>query len=230
MAGPRPLRKIKPKAIHEDVATQIRTMIRDGTLPKGAKIDEKHLCESMGVSRTPVREALRILNAEGLVALVPNKGSYVSDPPIEVMQDLFEVISVLEGASARLATRRMTDRDFARIESLHRDLERSYRARDHKSYLQRNHVLHELIEDITRNKVIKQVVDGLRQQILLYRYRQLYEKYRFDESIQEHRDLLEAFRKRDARLAETVMKRHLMNQCKALAASMSGTKGKRAPG
>ena len=216
------MRKINPKAIHEDVATQIRTMIRDGVLAKGQKIDERHLYESMGVSRTPVREALRILNAEGLVALVPNKGAYVSDPPIEVIQNLFEVISVLEGTSARLATQRMSDKDFSKIESLHKDLEHYYSVRDHKAYLQRNHVLHELIEDITDNKVLKQVIDGLRQQILLYRYRQLYEKYRFDQSIQEHRDLLEAFRQRDARLAETTMKRHLMNQCKALVESMSG--------
>ena len=217
------VRKIKPKAIHEEVTSQIREMIRDGIFVKGQKIDEKYICESMGVSRTPVREALRTLNAEGLVELIPNKGTYVSDPPMEVIQDLFEVISVLEGTSARLATQKMNDRDFAKIESLHQDLERYYTVRDHKAYLQRNHVLHELIEDINGNKVLKQVIDGLRQKILLYRYRQLYEKYRFDQSIQEHRDLLEAFRKRDAALAEITMKRHLMAQCKALVdRSLSG--------
>ena len=85
-----------------------------------------------------------------------------------------------------------------------------------------NHALHELFEDIRGTKVLKQVIDGLRQQILLYRYRQLYEKYRFDQSIQEHGDLLETFRKTDARLAETTMQRHLMDQCKALVESMSG--------
>jgi DNA-binding GntR family transcriptional regulator len=210
------MRKIKLKAIHEDVASQIRAMIRDGALVKGQKIDEKHLYESMGVSRTPVREALRILNAEGLVELIPNKGAYVSDPPIEVIQDLFEVISVLEGTSARLAAQKMNSQDFAKIESLHQDLERYYSVRDHKAYLQRNHVLHELIEDITGNKVLKQVIESLKQKVLIYRHRQLYEEDRFNQSIREHRDLLEAFRKRDAELAEVAMRRHLMNQCKAL--------------
>ena len=111
----------------------------------------------------------------------------------------------------------MSDRDFARIESLHNDLEHYYSVRDHKTYLQRNHALHELIEDIASNPVLKQVIDGLRHQIILYRIMQLYRGYRFEESIQEHRDLLEAFRKRDAGLAEIVMRQHLINQCKALA-------------
>ncbi len=210
------VRKIKAKIIYEEVAAQIREMIRDGILVKGQKVDEKYLCESMGVSRTPVRESLKLLNAEGLVELVPHKGAHVSDPPVEDIQDLFEVISVLEGASARLATQKMSERDFMKIESLHRELEHCYAARDHKAYLQRNQVLHELFEDITGNKALKQVIDGIRQKILPYRYRQLYQKYRFDQSIQEHRDLLEAFRKRDAALAEFTMKQHLMNQCKAL--------------
>ncbi len=212
----RSVRKIKPKAIHEEVAIQIRAMIRDGLLVKGQKVEEKYLCESMGVSRTPVREALRMLNVEGLVELIPNKGCYISDPPIEVIQDLFEVISVLEGTSARLAAQKMSDRDFAKIEALHEDLERYYDVRDHRSYLQRNHLLHELIQDIAGNAVLKQVIDGLRQKIMLYRYRQLYQEYRFDQSIQEHREILDAFRKRDAVLAEDAMKRHLMAQCKSL--------------
>ncbi|MGA3174295.1 MAG: GntR family transcriptional regulator [Syntrophorhabdales bacterium] len=210
------MRKIKSKSIHEEAAAQIREMIRDGVLVKGQKIDEKYLCGSMGISRTPIRESLKMLKAEGLIELIPRRGAFVSDPAIEVIQDLFEVISVLEGTSARLAAQKMTDRDFRKIEDLHRELETYYDRRDHKAYLQRNHVLHEVIEDITGNRVLKEVIDGLRQKIMLYRYRQLYEKYRFDQSIQEHRDLLEAFRKRDPVLAEITMKRHLMNQCKAL--------------
>jgi len=107
----------------------------------------------------------------------------------------------------------MTDRDFSKIELLHQELEHHYSIRDHKAYLQRNHVLHKLIQDVTGNKVLKEVIDGLWQKVLLYRYKQLYQGDRFDRSIQEHRDLLEAFRKRDAALT---MKQHLMNQCNAL--------------
>jgi len=77
------MQKIQAKTLHQEVANQIRGMIRNGILVKGQKIDEKYLCESMGVSRTPVRESLRILSSEGLIDLIPNKGAYISQPPIK---------------------------------------------------------------------------------------------------------------------------------------------------
>jgi DNA-binding GntR family transcriptional regulator len=210
------MHKIIPKAIHEVVAAQIREMIWNGVLTKGQKIDEKHLCESMGVSRTPIRESLRMLNAEGLVCHIPNKGAYVSDPPMDVIKDMFEVMSVLEGTCARLAINKMTDKDFNKIELLHQELEKHYIARDHKAYLKCNNTLHVFIEDLAGSKVLGEVIGGLRKKILLYRYLQLYKGDRFDKSIQEHRDILEAFRKRDVVLAESAMKRHLIDQCKVL--------------
>ena len=208
--------KIQSKILHQEVANQIREMIRNGALEKGQKINEKHLCESMGVSRTPVRESLRILNSEGLIDLIPHKGAYISQPPIREINDMFEVMSVLEGTCARLATKKMTESDFSNIERLHQGLEEFYRKRDHEAYLKSNNVFHVFIQKLAGNKVLNGVIDGLRLKILLYRQRQLYQLERFDQSIQEHRGLLAAFRKRDAALAERVMKRHLIKQCEAL--------------
>lgn len=210
------MHRISAKNLHEEVASQIRQMIRDGLLQRGQKLDETYLGESMGVSRTPVRESLRILQAEGLIELIPHKGSYVSQPPLDEIRDMFEVMGVLEGTCARLATEKMNGEDFKKIEILHRELERYYQSRDHEAYLSANNDLHLLIQDLTGNKILKEVINGLRQKILLYRHRQLYHLDRFDQSIQEHRSILEAFRNRDALLAETCMKRHLANQCKAL--------------
>ena len=210
------MHKIQAKILHREVANQIRKMIRNGVLVKGQKINEKHLCESMGVSRTPVRESLRMLSSEGLIDLIPNKGAYVSQPPIKEISDMFEVMSVLEGTCARLATKRMTEKKFRKIEALHQKLEKHYRNRDHEAYLDNNNIYHELIQELSGNKVINDVINGLRQKILLYRHRQLYQPERFDQSIQEHRDLLEAFRKRDAAFAERLMKRHLIKQCEVL--------------
>lgn len=210
------MHRISAKSLHEEVAAQIRQMIRDGLLQRGQKIDETYLGESMGVSRTPVRESLRILQAEGLVELIPHKGSYVNQPPPDEIRDMFEVMGVLEGTCARLATQKMSQKDFKKIETLHRELERHYQVRDHEAYLSANNDLHLLIQDLTGNKILKKVINGLRQKILLYRHRQLYQPDRFDQSIQEHRQILEAFRKREELLAETCMKRHLSNQCKAL--------------
>jgi DNA-binding GntR family transcriptional regulator len=170
----------------------------------------------MGVSRTPVRESLRILQAEGLVELIPHKGSYVNQPPPDEIRDMFEVMGVLEGTCARLATQKMNEKQFKRIEALHLELERHYRSRDHEAYLSSNNDLHVLIQDLTGNKILREVINGLRQKILLYRHRQLYHLDRFDQSIQEHRSILEAFRNRDELLAEACVKRHLANQCKVL--------------
>jgi DNA-binding GntR family transcriptional regulator len=208
--------KIRAKTLHQEIVGQIRKMIEKGILAKGQKIDEKSLCESMGVSRTPVREALRLLKSEGLIELIPHKGAFVSQPCIEEINDMFEVMSVLEGTCARLAATHLKKKDLQKIEALHEELETHYQNRDYDTYLKKNHVLHVFVQELAGNKVLNDVINGLRQKILLYRQRQLHQPERFDQSIQEHRNLLGAFRRRDPDSAESLMKHHLLMQCKAL--------------
>jgi len=210
------LQKIRVKTLHQEVAERIREMIRRGDMVSGQKVDEKRLCESLGVSRTPVRESLRILHSEGLIDLIPHKGAYISTPKIEEITDMFEVMGMLEGMCARLATERMSARDLKKIRSLHKELERHYANQDRERYLEDNHILHVLIQELSGNKALQDVLNGLRQKILLYRHRQLYQKNRFDQSIREHREILAAFESGDARLAEISLKRHLEKQCEAL--------------
>jgi DNA-binding GntR family transcriptional regulator len=210
------MQKIEAKTLHQEVTSRLREMIRAGELSRGQKIDEKHLSELMGVSRTPVREALRILHSAGLVDLIPRKGAYVTQPSIEEIQDLFEVMSVLEGTCARLAASRMTKEDLNKIETLHRSLEEHFRRRDHEAYLETNHYIHLMIQQLSGNKVLNDVLNGLRQKVLLYRHRQLYYKDRFEKSMQEHRLILEALQKEDPSRADEAMKKHLSKQCEAL--------------
>ncbi len=210
------MHKIRAKTLHQEVITQIRELIRKGNLVRGQKIDEQHLSELMGVSRTPVREALRVLHSEGIVDLIPHKGAYVTQLKIEEIRDLFEVMSVLEGTCARLAAQQMTREDLKKIESLHRNLEKHFAKKNHEAYLETNQYLHVLIQELSGNTVLNDVLNGLRQKILLYRHRQLYYKDRFAESMQEHRQILEALQNRDPSLAESGMRTHLMNQCEAL--------------
>jgi DNA-binding GntR family transcriptional regulator len=174
------------------------------------------MCSSLGISRTPFREALRILGSEGLIDVVPNRGAYVAQPSAKDIREMFEVMSILEGACARVAAERMSHSDFEKIESTHQTLEAHYQAKDHERYLAINNSYHVLVQEMAGNKVLDEVINGLRQKILLYRHRQLYQTDRFTASIQEHRDLLEAFRSRNADAAESLMKRHLMNQCEAI--------------
>lgn len=208
--------KIHVKTLHQEVADRIREMIQRGDLICGQKIDEKILCESMGVSRTPVRESLRLLHSEGLIDLVPHKGAYVSKPRIEEIKDMFEVMGMLEGMCARLAADRMGRGDLRKIESLHAKLERRFAEKNRERYLEVNHELHVLLQELSGNQALQGVIFGLRQKILLYRHRQLYQKNRFEQSMMEHREILEAFRERDPENAESAMKEHLKNQCDAL--------------
>ncbi|HIH36897.1 MAG TPA: GntR family transcriptional regulator [Methanocellales archaeon] len=208
--------KIQVKTLHQEVAQQIQEMIYSDALLRGRKIDERRLSEMLGVSRTPIREALRILSSEGLIDLVPHKGAFVSEFTAKEIEDMFEVMSVLEGTAARQATVNMTSEQFSRIESLHKQLEIQYQNKDHKSYLEINNVLHLYIQELAGNKALNSVVRGLRQKILIYRHKQLYQPERFNHSIQEHRAILHAFRIRDSSLAEMGMKQHLIAQSEAL--------------
>jgi DNA-binding GntR family transcriptional regulator len=220
------MHKIEAKTLHQEVTARLREMIRSGDLSRGQKIDEKHLSELMGVSRTPVRESLRVLHSERLVDLIPHKGAYVTQPSIEEIQDLFEVMSVLEGTCARLAALRMTKEDLKKIETLHRSLEKHFQKRDHEAYLETNHYIHFIVQELSGNKVLNDVLNGLRQKVLLYRHRQLYHKDRFEQSMQEHRLILEALRKGDPSQAEGAMKKHLNNQCEALVDLYTREQGK----
>jgi DNA-binding GntR family transcriptional regulator len=208
--------RIPKKPLHEEVANRVRELIRDGRLKKGDKIAEKEICDLLGISRTPLREALRVLSSEGLIVMVPHRGAHVAEPSMQEIRQMFEVMAILEGTCARVAAEKMTDAQLRKIERLHEKLETHYRAGDHEKYLKVNHDYHVLIQKMSGNKVLDEVVNGLRQKILLYRYRQLYQPDRFDASMKEHRDLFEAFRARDAQRAEQVMKAHLMSQCEAL--------------
>jgi DNA-binding GntR family transcriptional regulator len=208
--------KISNQTLHEQVAVLIQEMIHSGELRRGQKINEILLSESMGVSRTPIREALRLLNSQGVVDLVPHKGAFVSQFSIKEIDDMFQVMAVLEGMCAELAAAKINDAGLKKLESLQKELERHYKAKDHKSYVQTNNKIHALIQDISGNDSINGVIKGLRQKILLFRYKQLYEPERFKKSIQEHRDLFKALQEKNPKKAKNVMKRHLLAQSKAL--------------
>jgi DNA-binding GntR family transcriptional regulator len=210
------MNKISDKPLATQVAEEIRRLIRANNLVSGQRLSEQRLCERLGVSRTPLREALRILSAEGLVTISPNKGARVAESSIEDTFHMFEAMGVLEGSCARLAAERLTDTDLETMESLHEQLEISHRNGDPESYMSWNREFHEFVQEKAGNPVLGRIVSGLRDVILLHRYRQIYRPGRFDESMEEHRRLIEAFRARDSERAERLMQTHLQKQCQAL--------------
>ena len=191
-------------------------MIMSGELREGDKIKENELCDMMGISKTPLREALRVLSAEGLIRLIPNRGSYVTTPTFEEIKEMFDVMVALEGVCARTAVEKMSDQDFIKLENLHQKLEKNFERKDQKEYIRQNNLYHAFVQELAGNKTLNQIVNGLRQKILLYRFQSLNLPGRFDQSIEEHRSLLAAFRNRNPKKAESLMKSHLKKQCDAM--------------
>ncbi|MBW2338698.1 MAG: GntR family transcriptional regulator [Deltaproteobacteria bacterium] len=210
------MKAIQKKTLHQEIANNLREMIMSGELQEGDKIKENELCIVMEISKTPLREALRVLSAEGLIRLIPNRGSYVTTPTFEEIKEMFDVMSVLEGVCARTAAEKMSSGDFKKLEDIHHQLEKNFRLKDQKQYIHHNNLYHAFVQELAGNKTLNQIVNGLRQKILLYRFKSLNLSGRFKQSIQEHRDLLEAFRNRDAEKAELLMTSHMKKQSEAL--------------
>lgn len=208
--------KFKKATYHVQIADMLRDMIMTGKLKEGDKVNEGKLCATMGISKTPMREALRVLSVEGLIRLVPNRGAFVTKPEFEEIAEMFDVMSLLESFCAREACAKMTPKNFTRLEKLHAKLEENFERHDQEEYIRINNQYHSLVQEIAGNRILNQIVDGLRKKILLYRFQSLNLPARFASSIREHRDLLEAFRQRDHSRAEALMREHLQNQTQAL--------------
>jgi DNA-binding GntR family transcriptional regulator len=132
------------------------------------------------------------------------------------IQEMFEVMGVLEGTCARLTAEKLTVAGWQKIERLHRKLETHYAEGDREKYIAANNVFHALVQELAGNRVLDEIVSKLREKVALYRHQQIYENRRFEESIREHREVLDALRRRDPDAAEKRMKRHLDRQCRAL--------------
>lgn len=198
------------------VIGQIREAISSGRLKPGDRLVEKDIADGMQIGRNAVREAFRYMEKEGFVTITPFKGAHVTLHSKTEIQQMFEVMGGLEGMCARLAIHKMDQKDFETMESLHADLEKYYKKNDPEKYLKTNYTFHSLIQKFAKNDVLDQVVNELRQKILLYRKRQLFQPNRFKASMDEHRLIIKAFQEKDPNKVELRMRRHLIRQGESL--------------
>ena len=215
MTDPAPLRGT---SLHDGVATRLRNLVFDRVLAPGDFIDELALAAGWQISRTPLREALKVLAAEGLVELVPRRGCRVVALTDEDAEQLFPVMAMLEGRCAHEATLRAHDDDLALLQHLHDQLERHAAAQDVEGYYRVNHEFHSRVQALAANRWLDRATGDLRRFMRLWRGRQLKLPGRIEASISEHRALLVAMRCRDAPRAEQAMQAHLMAQLAALKA------------
>jgi DNA-binding GntR family transcriptional regulator len=215
MVDPTPLR---PASLHEEVAARLRTMVFERQLAPGAWIDELALATDWHISRTPLREALKVLAAEGLVTLVPRQGCRVTELSEDDADELFPVMALLEGRCAYEAVRKATPADLKALRRLHDVLEKHAAARNIDGYYRANHEFHTRVQAIAANRWLDRATNDLRRFMRLLRGRQLNRPGRIEDSINEHRVLIAAIEQRDAVRAERVMHDHLMAQLDALKA------------
>jgi len=207
---------LKSPALYSQVADLVRKRIFQQELRPGDRIDEVVLAEELGVSRTPVREALKILDADGLVTLEPRRGCRVRVLDHKDLEQLFPVMAVLEGLIAGEAVKRTDQRELQNLERIHQNLEDAAADGDIDRYYEHNYEFHTRLQEVCGNPYLQRVAADLRRILILARHRQLKAPGRLQDSLQEHRDLMEAFRKGDAEAADAQMKHHLLEQGKTL--------------
>lgn len=210
-----PMRLIH-NSLHDEVADGLRLRIFDGVLAPGSFIDEVALCADLAISRTPLREALKVLAAEGLVRHEPRRGSFVSQVTEQDLDEIFPVIALLEGRCALEATRNATDADIAALETLHTSLQRHADAKRITDYYAVNFQIHEAIITLANNRWLAQSIADLRKILKLARLQQLHAPGRLEQSLSEHLAVFAAIKARDGEAADAAMRTHLLRQREAL--------------
>ena len=142
------------QSLHDEILTRLRDHIVEGNIPDGGRVPERQLCEMLGISRTPLREALKVLAAEGLVELLPNRGARVRQLSEHDLGELFDVMGGLEGLAGRLACENITDAEIAEIERLHYEMYGFYLHRDMHGYFRVNQLIHQKIVEASRNATL----------------------------------------------------------------------------
>lgn len=208
--------RIVRQALYLEVADRLRAMIDDRTLMPGAWIDEVALAASLGTSRTPLREALKVLAAEGLVRLEPRRGCFVNALTEQDLDDIFPLMALLEGRCAYEAARNVLPGDLDALEGLHAELARYAQADDIDAYYETNYQIHEAIQRLAGNRWLSGVVSDLRKVLRLSRHKSLRLPGRIHESCAEHLSVFSALKAHDPEGAEALMKTHVLRQRGAL--------------
>ncbi len=214
-----------PSSLHDDVASQLRAYIFDGQLRPGSFIDEVTLCELWSISRTPLREALKVLTAEGLVRHEPRRGCFVNEVTEQDLDDIFPVIALLEGRCAHDATVNATPADVQALEVWHQRLKKHAEAGRINDYYEANFAIHEALIQLANNKWLAQTIADLRKILKLARLQQLHAPGRLKQSLKEHLAVFAALKTGDAAGAEAAMKNHLLQQREALRELASNKRG-----
>ena len=206
---------LSPRALYEEVAELLRQRIFSRELEPGSWIDELKIAEEYGISRTPLREALKVLAAEGLVTMKVRRGAYVTEVSEKDLADVYHLLALLESDAAGVVADRATDDELASLQTLHHELEAAVGERDR--FFALNEQFHMRVLELARNRWREQMVADLRKVMKLNRHNSLFKSGRLEESLAEHRAIVAALTQRNAALTVQRMREHFQNGLEAAA-------------
>lgn len=203
-----------PAGLHGELLAALRDHIVEGNLADGARVPERDLCERFGVSRTPLREALKVLASEGLIDLLPNRGARIRPLRPHDIRELFDVMGGLEALAGRLACEKIEEAEIAEIERLHYEMYGYYLRRDLKGYFRCNQAIHLAIVAAARNATLDETYRTLSARLRRTRYAANLDQHRdrWGQAMREHEQMLDALRKRDGRELSDILFLHLRNK------------------
>ncbi|HWX12610.1 MAG TPA: GntR family transcriptional regulator [Trinickia sp.] len=219
------LPKVERQRLHDTVVDHLRTFIVEGALAPGMKLNERELCERLGISRTPLREALKVLAAEGLVEISPNRGATVSQMTEAEIREMFELLSGLEAFSGELACERITPAELAEIKALHYEMLACRAQNDLSGYYVRNQAIHDRINEAARNTALRQVYVTMNRRLQALRFRSNFQTSKWDSAILEHEEMIRALEARDGKRMAAILRAHLLAKRDAVLAQASLAEG-----
>jgi DNA-binding GntR family transcriptional regulator len=200
---------LSPRALYQQVAERLREQIFSRVLPPGSWIDEQKLAADYGISRTPLREALKVLEVEGLVTMKVRRGAYVTEVSVDDVRQVYHLLGLLEGDAAAEVAERASDGELRELRELHDAL--ASRRRDRDAFFAANELFHRRLLEIAGNRWRKHVVDDLRKVMKLSRHHSLFRQGRIDESLAEHEALMRALEARRPDDAARLTQEHFRN-------------------
>ena len=206
--------------LHLQVGARLRQLIVEGAIAPGAKLNERALAEQLHVSRTPLREAIRMLAAEGLVDLLPNRGAVAAQLSTQDIVDTFELVAALEGQSGELAAERIGERELNEIRALHFEMLAAHTRRDLPTYYRLNATIHNQINAAARNPVLTATYRTVNARLQALRFRSNLDEGKWARAVQEHERMIELLGARDGARLRKLLVTHLEHKRDAVLALM----------
>jgi DNA-binding GntR family transcriptional regulator len=213
---------IQRRYLHDEVADRLRELILTGGLEPRARVNELELCERFGTSRTPLREAIKILSSEGLLELLPNRGARVASLSGAEIDEMVQVVAGLEAVAAELACQRAEDDEIEAIAADTNSMAEAYRTRDETAYFTLNRAIHEGIMAAARNATLSGIYANLSSRIQRMRYTAHKTEEQWGRAMGEHREMVRLLRARDGEKLAALMKLHIRGKAEVIAASYGG--------